>query len=142
FAADKASNFAKAKLYYNKLISMKVRDNNIYMALSNIYKQEHDTVNALQIVQEGRQQFPDSMNLMLTEINLLLATGRSKEASQALDAATKKDPNNQSLYLAMGSTYDNLANPKDANGIDLPKPINYSEYMTKAEQAYQRGLQI
>jgi len=142
YAADKANDFPKAKIYYNRLIIMGVKDNTLYIALANIYKQEKDTVRELLTIQDGRKLFPDSMNLMLAEINLLLATGKNKEASQSLDAAVKRDPNNQSLYLAMGSTFDNLANPKDAVGNDLPRPLNYSEYMTKAEQAYLRGLQI
>jgi len=82
------------------------------------------------------------MNLMLAEINLLLATGRNAEVATALDAAIKKDPKNPSLYMAIGSVNDNLANPKDKNGKDLPKPNNYSEYMSKAESSYKQGLTI
>ena len=42
----------------------------------------------------------------------------------------------------MGSSYDNLANPKGSDGKDLPKPSNYNEYITKAEESYKKGLAI
>jgi Flp pilus assembly protein TadD len=142
YAADKAMNFEKAKLYFNRLINMQYKDDKVYMSLANIYKQEKDTVRALLTVQDGRRLFPDSLSLMLTEINLLLATGKNAEAAEVMEKASVKDPKNQSLYLALGSTYDKLANPVDADGKDLPRPMNYSELMTKAEQAYQRGLAL
>lgn len=142
YSAERAGEPEKAKLYYSKLIGLKYPDNNIYLNLSNLYKFDNDTAKALKILQEGRTVFPDSINLMLAEINLLLSSGRNEEATKSLDIATRKDPNNPSLYLALGSTIDNLANPKDANQKELPKPKNYSEYLSKAEDAYKRGLII
>jgi tetratricopeptide (TPR) repeat protein len=73
---------------------------------------------------------------------LLLAGGKNEEATLALDAATKRDPNNENLYLALGSTYDNLANPRDENRKELPKPKNYNDYISKAEDSYKKGLTI
>jgi tetratricopeptide (TPR) repeat protein len=142
YSAERSGNIEKAKMYYTQLIGMKYSDENIYLSLSNIYKAEKDTLKALSTIKDGRIVFPESMNLMLAEINLLLAMGRNEEATQALDAATKKDPNNENLYLALGSTYDNLANPRDNNRKELPKPKNYNEYVSKAEEAYKKGLSI
>ena len=142
YAADKALNFEKAKLYYNRLINMNYQDDKVYMSLSNLYKQEKDTTRALLTIQDGRKVFPDSLTLMLTEINILLSLGRSKEATVVMETAITKDAKNQSLYLALGSTYDQLANPRDAEGKDLPRPVNYAELMSKAEQTYLRGLAI
>jgi len=142
FAADKASNNEKAKIYYNRLINMNYRDDKVYMSLANIYKQDKDSVRALLTIQDGRKIFPDSLTLMLTEINLLLSAGRSREAAEVMETAVVKDPKNQSLYLALGSTYDQLANPRDAQGKDLARPVNYSELMNKSEQSYLRGLAV
>jgi tetratricopeptide (TPR) repeat protein len=142
YSAEKAKDFDKAKDYYNRLITMHFKDPAIFMSLSNIYKQQKDTVHALLTIQEGKKVFPDSMNIILTEINLLLALGRSNEAIAAIDNAIKREPKNASLYMALGSSYDNVANPRDANGNELTRPVNYSELMTKAEQAYQKGLQV
>ena len=116
YAADKAVNNEKAILYYSRLINMNYRDDKVYMSLANIYKQVKDTTRALLTVQDGRKIFPDSLNLMLTEINLLLSAGKSKEATNVMETAVTKDPKNQSLFLALGSTYDQLANPRDEIG--------------------------
>lgn len=137
YSAERAGNMEKAKEYYNKLIVMKYSDDKIYLTLANIYKQENDTAKSMNIVRAGRSLYPDSINLMLAEINILLASGKNEEATIALNAATQKDPNNQNLFLALGSTYDNLANPKEGS-----KPKKYEDYILKAEEAYKRGLSI
>jgi tetratricopeptide (TPR) repeat protein len=142
YSAERAGNLEKAKAYYSKLIEMKYPDDNIYLSLSNIYKQEKDTAKALKMVRSGIQLYPDSVNLLLAEINLLLSSGRNEEATKSLDAAIKKDANNPNLYLALGSSYDELANPKDANGKELPKPKNYDELVSKAEATYKGGLAV
>jgi tetratricopeptide (TPR) repeat protein len=142
YSAEKGKNYDKAKDYYTRLISMHYKDPSIYMSLSNLYKQQKDTTRALITIQEGRKEFPDSMNVILSEINLLLSMGKNREAVDAINTAIAKDPKNSSLYLALGSSYDNIANPKDAAGNDLAKPVNYSELMTKAEQAYMKGIEV
>jgi tetratricopeptide (TPR) repeat protein len=142
YSAELAGNKQKAIKYYGQLVDMKYKDDKIYLALSNLYKQDKDTARALATLKDGRKTFPDTLSLMLAEINILLANGSHREAIDALDAAIKKDPQNVSLYLALGSTYDNLANPKDANGNDLPKSSGYNEYMNKAEQVYKQGLLV
>ena len=142
YSAERAGNKEKTKLYFSQLIGMKYPDDKIYLSLANVYKQDNDTSNALKTIRTGRTIYPDSLELMLGEINILLAGGKNEEATMALSAATQKDPNNQNLYLALGSTYDNLANPKDANHKDLSKPKNYEEYLLKAEDAYKKGLTI
>jgi len=142
YSAELAGNTEKAKQYYSRLVSMQYKDDKAYLALSNLYKQDKDTARALATLKDGRKIFPDSLTLMLAEINIFLASGNRKEAIEALEAAIKKDPKNESLYMALGSMYDNLANPKDAGGNDLPKPDNYDEYFMKAEQTYKQGLAV
>jgi hypothetical protein len=140
-SAEKAKNYGKAKDYYNRLISMHYNNANIYFSLSNIYREEKDTARALTVLRDGEKAFPDSINLILNEINILLSSRRNNEAIIAIDNAIKKDPKNSSLYLALGNCYDNLANPRDMDGNDLSKPVNHLELLNKAEQAYLKGLQ-
>lgn len=139
-AADQAGNKEKSMMYYNKLIEMQVNDPNLYSKLSERYRQEQNYDKALEIARAGRNRFPNDLNLMLAEINILLTSGKNAEATGTLEAAIQKDPKNANLYLALGSTYDNLANPKGSDGKDLPKPANSAELMAKAEKAYMDGL--
>ena len=142
YSAERSGQSEKAKRYYNDLIEMKYNDDKIYLSLANVYKKGGDTTSALTTIRNGRKSMPDNMNLMLAEINILLSSGKNAEATQALDEAIRKDPNNQNLYLALGSTYDNLANPKDAAGKDSPKPKEFENYSGKAEESYLKGLAI
>jgi len=142
YSADRAGQSAKALSYYQRLIDMKYNDINVYLSYYQLLRQENKLADALNIIRSGRQVYPDSLNLMLSEINTLLSLGKNDEASKALDAAIQKDPSNPSLYLALGSTYDNLASPRDSEGKELPKPDNTEELSAKAEQAYKRGLEI
>jgi len=142
YSAERAGDLDKAKQYYSKLVEMKYPDDNVYLSLSNIYKQENDNEKALKIIRSGIEIYPDSVNLLLGEINILLSTGRNEEATKSLEKTIKRDPNNPSLYLALGSTYDNLANPRDKEGKELPKPKNFDELVNNAESTYKRGLQV
>jgi tetratricopeptide (TPR) repeat protein len=142
YSAERAGDKAKAKQYYGKLVSMRYQDDKTYAALSNLYREEGNMDKALEVIRDGRTAMPESLNLMLAEINILLSTGKSQEATTALDAAIQKDPKNPSLYMALGSTFDNMANPKGADGKEKPKPAQYNDYMSRAEAAYKKGLEI
>lgn len=140
YSAENAGDAAKAKSYYTQLAAMRFNEDHVYVALSNLYLQEKDTVMALRTIRDGRKIFPDTLSLMLSEINILLATNMSQEAIGALETAIQKDPLNSTLYLALGNTYDQLAHPKNASGEELPRPVGYAETITKAENTYKKGL--
>lgn len=140
FSAERAGNTEKAKLYVEKLLSMGVTDPDQFITLSNLYRNSGDTTKALEVIRNGRKVNPDTLSLMYSEINLLLAMDRSQEATDVINSALAKDPGNESLYLVLGTNYDKLANPKDASGKDLPKPANSAEMNDKAVEVYKRGI--
>jgi tetratricopeptide (TPR) repeat protein len=142
YTAEHLNNLEKAKENYSKLIAMKYPDPRMYLNLANVQKQMKDSAAALQTIMKGREIYPDTLSLLLAQINILLAAGKSAEATKALSEATAKDPNNPNIYLALGSSYDNMANPKGADGKDLAKPKDYNELMIKAEEAYLNGLKV
>lgn len=137
FSAERAGQTAKAIEYYNQLMGMRYGDEKVYLSLANVHKQAGDTAKALEALRTGQKVKPESINLMLSEINILLSSGRNAEATQALDAAIGRDPNNANLYLALGSTYENLAAPRGGQ-----KSKDYATYMAKANEAYNKGLTI
>jgi len=141
FSAERAGNTEKAKVNYEKLIGMGVKDPNHFISLSNIYRSANDNAKALEVIRNGRRANPDTLSLMYSEINLLLAMDRGSEATDVINAALAKDASNESLYLVLGSNYDKLANPKDADGKELPKPANSAEMAAKAVEVYKQGLE-
>jgi tetratricopeptide (TPR) repeat protein len=142
YSAERAGDKQKAIQYYEQLIGYKYRDINIYLSLADIYKNQKENDKALATIRNGRAQYPDTLSLLLTEINILLAQGKSKDALGSMEAAIAKDPTNTSLYLAQGSTYDNLAHPSDEAARTALKPEQKTEYSEKAVTAYKNGLKV
>ncbi len=114
----------KAKENFQKLVRMNYRNPSIYISLSDIYKYEGDTAQALKVVQNGRVKFPDDYNLIITETNIYLARGETDKAQQNLKLAVEKNPNNENLHFAIGANYDVLGN------------------FEEAEKAYKKALEI
>ena len=69
---------------------------------------------AMEIIGKGRKLFPSDLNLIISEINLYLAKGKTKEAQELLDVAVSKDPNNPTLHFAVGANMDEFGNFEQA----------------------------
>ncbi|MEO0311153.1 MAG: hypothetical protein RIQ89_810 [Bacteroidota bacterium] len=141
-AAEKKGDQAKARSFYQLMIKNKIADDNTFLALANSFSREGKYNEALEAVVSGRKIFPDSLQLMLTHINVLFGLNKNDEANQILKAAIEKDPSNANLYAALGSTYDGMANPRDNDGKPLEKPKNYDDLVSKAAEAYKKGISI
>ncbi|MFM7218249.1 MAG: hypothetical protein ACKO1U_09545, partial [Bacteroidota bacterium] len=142
FSAENAKDWSKADKYYRDLIRRKESTDKTFASLARISLQLNDTALALEVLKDGRLAYPDSVGLLLAEINIYLASGKGKEALSSLEIAVTKDPKNSSLFLAMGSVYETMAKPVDASGNPLPKPADQTALLSKAKESYQRGLDI
>lgn len=143
-AAEKAGNKDKAIQLYEALTKMKYQGDGdgprIYLALSQLIKEKGDKEKSLNVLKEGRKIYPDDRNLILEELNHYLAAGKLNEALDNLNLAVSKDPNNHTLHFALGTVYDNLANPdKDKK---QPTEAEYKDYIAKSEQAYKKAIEI
>jgi Flp pilus assembly protein TadD len=143
-AAEKAGNKDKAIQLYDALTQMKYQGEGdgprIYLALSQLHKEKGDKEKSLKVLQAGRKAYPDDKNLILEELNYYLAAGKLTEALDNLNLAVSKDPNNHTLHFALGTIYDNLANPeKDKK---QPTEAEYKDYISKSEQSYKKAIEI
>jgi tetratricopeptide (TPR) repeat protein len=143
-ASEKAGNKDKAIQLYEALTQMKYQGDGdgprIHLALSQLYKEKGDKEKSLKVLQAGRKAYPDDKNLILEELNHYLAAGKLNEALDNLNLAVSKDPNNHTLHFALGTVYDNLANPeKDKK---QPTEAEYKDYIAKSEQAYKKAIEI
>jgi tetratricopeptide (TPR) repeat protein len=100
----------KAKAYLEELVKMNYKQPLVFTQLSGIYKAEGDTNKAAITVGKGRKLFPSDLNLIISEINLYLAKGKTKEAQELLDLAVSKDPSNPTLHFAVGANMDEFGN--------------------------------
>ncbi len=140
--ADRAANYDKAKVYYQKMIDNKQGYGNTYSSLVNVYLNMKDSVGAMEILKKGRTTYPNDINLVITETNYFLKINNSKEALNNLNIAITAKPADANLYLVRGNIYDNLANPKDAANKDVDKPKDYEKLIGQAEADYKKSIEL
>ena len=141
-SAEMARDYNKAKTYNQKMIDAKQGSGNAYSSLVNATLMLKDTAGAMELLKKGRAAFPNDINLVISETNYFLKTNKSKEALNNLNIALQAKPTDANLHLVRGNIYDNLANPKDASGADLPKPNDYSENIKMAEVDYKKAIEL
>jgi len=134
-AADKLDNNVKAADYYSRLIDMKLYEARKFQLLSNALKARGDTAKALETIINGRKFFPDDYPLLLLQINIYLPQGKNKEAIELLKEAITKDEKNESLYFALGNTYDNM------RATSLNKAAA-DDYFSLADIAYKKAIEL
>jgi len=137
---------AKAKENYLKLVKMNYRNPQIYTALSDIYKADKDTTQALKIVQNGRTKFPEDYNLIITETNIYLSKGETEKAQKNLQLAVEKNPTNENLYFAIGANYDVLGKFDEAEKAYLKalelKPAYFDAIYNLGALYFNKGVSI
>jgi hypothetical protein len=119
-----------------------VRTINIYQMLGDIYEAKGDDAGFSTVLDEGKKTYPNDKTLVNRELNYYIKKGKSEDLVKRLETAIAADPNNSDLLFTLGIAYDNIANPKDKDGKDLPKPANFNDVFTKAEQAYMNVLKL
>lgn len=100
--------FKEAEAYFKSLIEMKYLEPSIFRMLSDVYKQQGDTVKAIKTINEGRLIYPSDYNLIVDAANIYLATGQNQEALDVLNLAIEQDATNATLFFAAGTIYDKM----------------------------------
>ncbi|MCB0381177.1 MAG: tetratricopeptide repeat protein [Flavobacteriales bacterium] len=148
-ASELAGDNATAKQVYEGLIMLKYNVDgngpNLYMSLSKIYKKEGDTAKADEIVKKGRKAYPNDYNLIVTELDGYLASGKHQEALTNLDLAITNNPKNEVLYFARGTVYENLKNEDKAvadykKAIEI-KPDYYDAHFNLGAYFFNKGAE-
>jgi tetratricopeptide (TPR) repeat protein len=109
-----AEEFEVAKKYFSNLKQLNYLEPSIYRFLSEIYKAENDTTMALNMVQSGREIFPEDLNLIIEETNIYLNSNQQDKALALLQLAVKKDDTNPTLFFAIGTNFDEMGNFEEA----------------------------
>ncbi|NVN96358.1 MAG: tetratricopeptide repeat protein [Bacteroidetes bacterium] len=112
--ADLSGNKAKAKEHYISLVRSNFYQPSIYSSLSNLYKEDKDTLKAIKTIENGRKKFPESYELIIAEANIYLFTGDAQKAQNALNVAIAKDPTNATVHFAVGTNYDKTGDALNA----------------------------
>jgi len=134
--ASLANERNQAKTYFVDLLKLKAKSVNIYVSLSELYRQEKDSGAALAVIREGQKMYPGNMSLFLAETNIYLTFGNTTKALSNLQAAAKKDSANPSIYYALGTIYNKLVDDTTL------KPDLRDQMYTLAEGAYKKSIQL
>lgn len=140
--AQKAKNQIKMFDYNNKMIELGIATSYNYQTIYELKASQNDTTAAMEFLNKGRLQFPNDVYLMNKETEIFLQKGQQQKALTNLQMVIAKEPNNAFLQCAIGTVYDNLANPKGKSGKDTIKPAEYENYITKAFEHYQKAVDL
>lgn len=140
--AQKAKNQIKMFDYNNKMIELGIASSYNYQTIYELKASQNDTTAAMEFLNKGRVQFPNDVYLMNKETEIFLQKGQQQKALTNLQMVIAKEPNNAFLQCAIGTVYDNLANPKGKSGKDTIKPAEYENYITKAFEHYQKAVDL
>ena len=90
-----------AKKYYLKLLKINYKKPSIYSSLAGIYKAEDMTEKELEIIEKGRETYPDDFNLIIAETNYHLAAGNSEKALEYYEQAFELGPGDEKIKAAV-----------------------------------------
>jgi tetratricopeptide (TPR) repeat protein len=123
---------------FNKLVDVGFENNYLYEITSDIYVKQKDYDNALRILRKGQEVFPDEKSLIINELNIFIILNKAAEAVEKFEKAIALDPENATLYTALGVVFDQL-NEKALSEGDLEKA---AEYKKKLIDAYTKAIEL
>jgi len=111
-AAEYGGDNEAAKNMYNGLINMGYNiDGNgpsLYSSMAKLYKKEGNEDKALEYIKKGREAYPKDNNLLVSELDYYLQSGKHEESLKNLNLAIENDGSNAILYFARGTVYESL----------------------------------
>ena len=105
YASNKMKDVKLKKSYLQQLIDINYNAPYIYSAMSNIYFSENDAIKAIDLINQGKELFPDDESLIRDEINLYIKLGKLKDLLSKISESLKNDPENDILLLTRGNIY-------------------------------------
>ncbi len=135
-AAELGQNYENAKKWYHELVEMEHDEPYLYSSLSTIAMAQGDTIQATEYIKEGRNRYPESLDLIFNEANIHIFTGNVEAAREVLDIAIERDPENPNLYFALGANYDKMA--QDTTYSEEEREFAFNQ----AEEAYQQAIEL
>lgn len=135
-AAELAGQLDNAENVYRQLIEMNYPQPYLFSSMASIRMEKGDTVDATNMIKLGRERFPEDLNLIFTEANIYIFSGKVEEARDILNLAISMDPENPNLHFALAANYDRMA--QDTTNIATKRQFAYEE----AAKSYRKALEL
>jgi len=113
---EKAGDLDMAVTRYQDCAAIGYQVLNVYLFISNLYRNAERVDEALATLQAARELYPREQSLIIEELNIYLTNQEFDKAKENLAIAAEQDPTNEILWFSLGSVLDNLGNAEDAIG--------------------------
>jgi len=80
----------------------------VYIYISDIYTREGKTEEARKVLTDARAKYPKDVELLRSEVNMLLGEQKYDQALEQLKSLSESDPNNETIWFVLGATYEKL----------------------------------
>ena len=138
-AAQQAGKNEESLDAYYRLIENGYANEDVYSTV--IYMERAENQNdekALEVLQKAKEAYPDNVDFMREEINILITLDKADEAIQRIQNTIEREPDNASLYLRLASLYDNIGIESQTNG----ETEKAKEAYEKAQANYEKTLEL
>lgn len=134
--ASLANDKESSKKLYLKLLKLDYKSPQLFITISDVYRQDNDSANAIKYIKMGQNLYPEDLRLFLTETNIYLTFNQTNKALNNLKVALAKDSTNYSVAFALGTIYDNISN-------DTTKTAEQrSQAFSNAIDAYKNAIRL
>ncbi|MFH1161483.1 MAG: tetratricopeptide repeat protein [bacterium] len=136
YCATLAKDYSNAKKFYIELLNNKYKSVVLLISLSDIYRIEKDYTNAMKYIEIAKQEYPSDSKVSLGETSIYLTFDMTDKALSNLLVYIATDTLNYSVYFALGTIYDRMAN--DSTLSDTNKLPAFND----AIAAYKKTLEL
>jgi tetratricopeptide (TPR) repeat protein len=113
-AAYNAEIYDDAITYYKQAANYGYNGARTYNLLANTYQIKKDTLEALKVLQEGFEKYPEDNGVLTSMIQIYLDLDKTDDAMKYLNLAIEQDPSNATFYFARGTLYEKLGDEENA----------------------------
>lgn len=114
-AYERSENVIKAIEIFEQIKDKGYEEIYVNQHLSDLYKDQKDTVNYLNTLEQGYKQFPKEFFFLGNLINFYIFNGEEQRGIDYLDKAIELDPNNAQYYNVKGSVMETLNRVEEAS---------------------------
>ncbi|OUU19309.1 MAG: hypothetical protein CBC05_00200 [Crocinitomicaceae bacterium TMED45] len=111
---EKAGEVDLAVARYRACADIEYQVPNVFLFISNLYRENGREAEALETLAEARALYPREQSLIIEELNIYLTNEEFDKAKENLALAAEQDPTNEILWFSLGSVLDNLGNAEEA----------------------------
>jgi tetratricopeptide (TPR) repeat protein len=111
---EKAGDVDLAVARYQACADIEYQVPNVFLFISNLYRDNGREEEALQTLKSARELYPREQSLIIEELNIYLTNEEFDKAKENLTLAAEQDPTNEILWFSLGSVLDNLGNSDEA----------------------------